>query len=97
VHMLSLGVGMVAYDGSPLVHKSLIWDIIDMHGSEFSPLPWVATSLAYLPLSVTSVGVSPKYLQALQQASYAPKDHHSLASLKSMLTTGSPLQASLAV
>ncbi|PVV02433.1 hypothetical protein BB560_003109 [Smittium megazygosporum] len=43
-------------------------------------------------IKITRFGTSPKYLQSLEDKKYYPKDHHSLESIKSITTTGSPLK-----
>jgi acetoacetyl-CoA synthetase len=39
----------------------------------------------------TQMGVSPRYLAALEKSGYAPHKHHKLPSLRTLLSTGSPL------
>ncbi|MGH8441596.1 MAG: acetoacetate--CoA ligase, partial [Nevskiaceae bacterium] len=39
----------------------------------------------------THMGVSPRYLAALDQSGYKPREHHSLPKLRVLLSTGSPL------
>ena len=45
--------------------------------------------------SVTSLGISPRFLQVLDTAKYIPNQHHSLKSLRSIATAGSVLKAEL--
>ena len=40
---------------------------------------------------LTQMGISPKFLSAVQQAGYVPKDQVDLGALRTMLSTGSPL------
>lgn len=40
---------------------------------------------------VTMLGVGAKYLDAIANAGYRPRDHHDLSSLRSLASTGSPL------
>ncbi len=42
-------------------------------------------------LEITHFGTSPKFLAAIKKADYAPGAHHSLKSLKVLLSTGAPL------
>lgn len=37
------------------------------------------------------LGISPRYIQALLQASYIPRETHHLGTLRLVLTTGAPL------
>jgi acetoacetyl-CoA synthetase len=39
----------------------------------------------------TQMGVSPRYLAALEKSGYAPHKHHKLPALRTLLSTGSPL------
>lgn len=41
--------------------------------------------------SVTALGVSPRFLEACEQAGLQPRDSHDLGSLRTLLVTGSPL------
>jgi acetoacetyl-CoA synthetase len=40
---------------------------------------------------LTQVGVSPRYLAALDKSGYHPREHHALPALRTLLSTGSPL------
>jgi acetoacetyl-CoA synthetase len=40
---------------------------------------------------LTQMGVSPRYLAALDKAGYHPREHHALPELRTLLSTGSPL------
>ncbi len=61
-------------------------------GSPFHPGPEVLWRMAERE-RVSIFGTSPKYLGALEKAGYSPRRHHDLASLRSVLSTGSPLAA----
>jgi acetoacetyl-CoA synthetase len=61
-------------------------------GSPFHPGPEVLWRLAEAE-RVTHFGTSPKYLGALEKAGYAPREHHELGALRTLLSTGSPLAA----
>jgi len=39
----------------------------------------------------TQMGVSPRYLAALEKSGYKPREHHALPVLRTLLSTGSPL------
>jgi acetoacetyl-CoA synthetase len=39
----------------------------------------------------TQMGVSPRYLAALDKSGYKPREHHKLPALRTLLSTGSPL------
>lgn len=59
-------------------------------GSPFHPGPQVLWDMA-AEEGVTIFGTSPRYLAALEKAGYRPRDHHALAVLRTLLSTGSPL------
>ncbi len=59
-------------------------------GSPFHPGPEVLWDMA-AEEGVTVFGTSPKFLAALEKAGYRPRDHHGLAVLRTLLSTGSPL------
>jgi acetoacetyl-CoA synthetase len=40
---------------------------------------------------LTQMGVSPRYLAALDKSGYRPREHHALPELRTLLSTGSPL------
>jgi acetoacetyl-CoA synthetase len=40
---------------------------------------------------LTQMGISPKYLGALEKSGYKPREHHPLPELRTLLSTGSPL------
>jgi len=40
---------------------------------------------------LTQMGVSPRYLSALEKSGYRPREHHALPELRTLLSTGSPL------
>lgn len=44
---------------------------------------------------ITTLGISPRFLQVLETAGYVPNKHHSLTSLKTIATAGSVLKADL--
>lgn len=62
-------------------------------GSPLTPMPilWQLVDL----YKVTTLGISPRYLQVLDTAKYTPNQHHSLKSLKSIAIAGSVLKAEL--
>jgi acetoacetyl-CoA synthetase len=59
-------------------------------GSPFHPDEGVLWRLA-ADEGITIFGTSPKYLAALEKAGYRPREHGSLARLRTVLSTGSPL------
>ncbi|MDE2150669.1 MAG: acetoacetate--CoA ligase [Gammaproteobacteria bacterium] len=59
-------------------------------GSPFHPGPDVLWDLAERE-GVTQFGVSARYLAALEKAGHVPRQHHQLAALRTVLSTGSPL------
>ncbi|MBM2853932.1 MAG: acetoacetyl-CoA synthetase [Steroidobacteraceae bacterium] len=59
-------------------------------GSPLHPGPGVLWEMA-ADEGVTIFGASPKYLAALEKSGYRPRDRHSLAVLRTVLSTGSPL------
>jgi acetoacetyl-CoA synthetase len=59
-------------------------------GSPLHPGPGVLWETA-ADEAVTIFGASPKYLAALEKSGYRPRDRHSLAMLRTILSTGSPL------
>ncbi|WP_162095621.1 acetoacetate--CoA ligase [Pseudomonas chlororaphis] len=59
-------------------------------GSPFHPAPEHLIDLIDQE-GITVFGTSPKYLVALEKAGIEPRSSHSLASLKTLLSTGSPL------
>jgi acetoacetyl-CoA synthetase len=64
--------------------------IVLYDGAPLHPAPQVLWDMA-AEEAVTVFGTSPKYLAALQKAGYRPKEHHALAVLRALLSTGSPL------
>jgi acetoacetyl-CoA synthetase len=64
--------------------------IVLYDGSPMHPGPEVLWHLAD-EFGITHFGTSPRYLAALEKAGYRPGDHHRLDSLRSVLSTGSPL------
>ncbi len=66
--------------------------LILYEGSPFHPGPEVLWQMAERE-GVTLFGTSPKYLSALEKAGYRPLEHHALSSLRTVLSTGSPLGA----
>ena len=46
-------------------------------------------------LQITHFGTSPKFLGAVQKSQYRPQDQHSLHSLRTLMSTGSPLSEEL--
>jgi acetoacetyl-CoA synthetase len=67
--------------------------IVLYDGSPMHPGPEVLWNLAERA-AVTHFGTSPRYLAALEKAGYRPSEHHRLHSLRSILSTGSPLSPS---
>ncbi len=59
-------------------------------GSPFHPGPEGLWTLAQRE-RLTQFGTSPKYLSALEKDGYRPAEHHDLAALRTMFSTGSPL------
>jgi acetoacetyl-CoA synthetase len=64
--------------------------IVLYDGSPLHPGPEVLWNLASEE-GVTLFGTSPKYLAALEKAGYRPREHQTLAVLRTLLSTGSPL------
>ena len=64
--------------------------IVLFDGSPMHPGPAVLWDLVDA-VGITHFGTSPRYLAALEKAGYHPRDHHRLAALRSVLSTGSPL------
>lgn len=46
-------------------------------------------------VSISSLAISPRYLQILSQDGVKPKDTHRIESLRSIFSAGSPLKAEL--
>ncbi|KAJ2774386.1 hypothetical protein IWQ57_000845, partial [Coemansia nantahalensis] len=65
--------------------------IVLYEGSPFRPCPGVLWRITD-DLGVTAFGTSAKYLQTLEEFGYEPKAHHSLATLKAIYSTASPLK-----
>ena len=63
-------------------------------GSPFQPSPGVLSSYVEEE-RVNHFGVSPGYLSALTKLDYRPRERHDLSSLRSVLSTGSPLAPEL--
>jgi acetoacetyl-CoA synthetase len=59
-------------------------------GSPLHPGPEVLWQVA-ADEGVTIFGTSPRYLAALEKAGYRPRERHGLATLRTVLSTGSPL------
>ncbi|KPJ81479.1 MAG: acetoacetyl-CoA synthetase [Gammaproteobacteria bacterium SG8_30] len=64
--------------------------VVLYEGSPFHPDPGVLWRMA-ADEGVTIFGTSPKYLSALEKSGYRPAQEVSLARLRTMLSTGSPL------
>ncbi|MGH8197603.1 MAG: acetoacetate--CoA ligase [Steroidobacteraceae bacterium] len=64
--------------------------IVLYDGSPLHPGPEVLWDMA-ADEGVTVFGTSPKYLAALEKADYRPRKRHGLATLRTLLSTGSPL------
>ncbi|KAF9578775.1 hypothetical protein BGW38_005264, partial [Lunasporangiospora selenospora] len=65
--------------------------IVLFDGSPFKPGPSALWELVEKE-RVTAFGTSAKYLQAIQDVHYLPAEHHDLAHLHSIYSTGSPLK-----
>ncbi|KAG0050336.1 hypothetical protein BGZ83_004880 [Gryganskiella cystojenkinii] len=65
--------------------------IVLFDGSPFKPGPSALWDLVEKE-KVTAFGTSAKYIQAIEDAGYLPKDKHDLSSLHSIYSTGSPLK-----
>ncbi|KAG0239462.1 hypothetical protein BGW41_007644 [Actinomortierella wolfii] len=65
--------------------------IVLFDGSPFKPGPSALWDLVQAE-GVTAFGTSAKYLQAIEDAKYKPKEHHTLEKLHSIYSTGSPLK-----
>jgi len=59
-------------------------------GSPLHPGPEVLWQMA-ADEGVTIFGTSPRYLAALEKAGYRPRERHGIATLRTLLSTGSPL------
>jgi acetoacetyl-CoA synthetase len=66
--------------------------VVLYEGSPFHPGADVLWRMAETE-RVTHFGTSPKYLGALEKDGYAPREHHDLGALRTLLSTGSPLAA----
>ncbi len=66
--------------------------IVLYDGSPLHPGPQVLWDMAAAE-AVTVFGTSPRYLATLQKEGYRPREHHALAVLRTLLSTGSPLAA----
>jgi acetoacetyl-CoA synthetase len=64
--------------------------IVLYDGSPLHPGPGVLWDMA-ADEGVTIFGTSPRYLAALEKAGYRPRDRHGIATLRTLLSTGSPL------
>jgi len=64
--------------------------IVLYDGSPLHPGPEVLWKMA-ADEGVTIFGTSPRYLAALEKAGYRPSERHGLATLRTLLSTGSPL------
>ncbi|PVV04207.1 hypothetical protein BB560_001301 [Smittium megazygosporum] len=65
--------------------------IVTYHGNPLGPKIDVLWNMVD-EIGVTCFGTSPRYLQTLEDNEYYPKDHYSLATLKTLTSTGSPLK-----
>ncbi|KAF9347609.1 hypothetical protein BGX34_002991 [Mortierella sp. NVP85] len=65
--------------------------VVLFDGSPFKPGPSALWDLID-QLKVTAFGTSAKYIQAIQDAGYLPRNHNHLSSLHSIYSTGSPLK-----
>lgn len=92
---LCCGITIVLYDGNPLApSRTIMFDLVDEYQSVHSK-PWSSLLMISNVTSVTCFSLSPRYLQILVQNGLKPKETHSLASLKVICTTGSPMKADL--
>jgi len=91
---LSIGCTLVLYDGSPLKDPSLLWSLTGLSLQTPSSTKLTIVSLSTDQLGITIFGTSAKYLDALSKG-YKPRLHHSLASLRHIYSTGSPLSPPL--
>jgi acetoacetyl-CoA synthetase len=64
--------------------------IVLFDGSPLHPGPEVLWQMA-ADEGVTIFGTSPRYLAALEKSGYRPRERHGLATLRTVLSTGSPL------
>ncbi len=64
--------------------------IVLYDGSPLHPGPGVLWDMA-ADEGVTIFGTSPRYLAAIEKAGYRPRDRHGIATLRTLLSTGSPL------
>lgn len=64
--------------------------VICYDGSPFNPSPAVLFDICD-SFEVTHFGTSAKYILSLEDAKYIPRNHHSLKTVRSLLSTGSPL------
>ncbi|KAI1308708.1 hypothetical protein EDD11_004249 [Mortierella claussenii] len=65
--------------------------IVLFDGSPFKPGPAALWELVEQE-KVTAFGTSAKYIQAIQDVHYLPREHHDLSALHSIYSTGSPLK-----
>ncbi|KAJ2822102.1 hypothetical protein FBU31_004690, partial [Coemansia sp. 'formosensis'] len=65
--------------------------IVLYEGSPFKPATSTMWDLVD-SLGITAFGTSAKYIQTLEDMDYRPKEHHSLATLKAIYSTASPLK-----
>ncbi len=64
--------------------------IVLYEGSPLHPGPEVLWQMA-ADEGVTLFGTSPRYLAALEKAGYRPRERHGISTLRTLLSTGSPL------
>ncbi len=64
--------------------------IVLYDGSPLHPGPGVLWEMA-ADEAVTIFGTSPRYLASLEKAGYRPRERHGIATLRTVLSTGSPL------
>lgn len=86
---------MLAYDGNPLVpNKLVLFEFIQRYRYAIacarSTLSLLIVTLLYFN-RVTSLSLSPRYLQVLQQAGLKPNTKFDLSTLRSICSAGSPL------
>jgi acetoacetyl-CoA synthetase len=66
--------------------------VVLFDGSPAHPAKGVLWALAE-EFGITHFGTSPRYLATLEKADYAPGSRHDLATLRTLMSTGSPLSA----
>lgn len=85
---LSIGCTLVLYDGSPLRHVPLLWEMVDD-----LKITIFGTSAKYLDHLSVCLMFSFYFSDLIfyEQKKYSPRSHHDLSSLRQIYSTGSPL------